>query len=131
MELRASVMEALSNQNWPVVTTTYRELRGMEDLTQALRTLPRERQLELCKGLLEAREFEAAAIAFEDFAVVFPRDAEAFPARAMACMVRIRHCGGGAGAIAALRALRGTAPDAEHEAMIDSLLAEAEAQPPK
>ena len=131
MELRASVMEALSNQNWPAVISMYRELRAMEDLTQALRTLPRERQLELGKGLLEASQFEAAAIAFDDFATTFPRDAEAFPARAMASMVRIRHCGGGASAIAALRALRGTAPDAEHEAMIDSLLAEAEAQPPK
>lgn len=126
--LRATLAEDCRNADWKAAGQRYSELLGLPGLSAAVRALQRDRQMELCSGLMQAGEYRAAHAAFSAFVAAYPRDRDAFAARAMGAMVQFRHLGETAAAVAVLQELRKNASEDgndEHIAMIDGLLVEA------
>lgn len=124
--LRASLAEDCRNADWKAAGIKYNELLGLSGLSAAVRALQRDRQMELCGGLMKAGQYREAHAAFSAFVAAYPKDRDAFAAQAMGAMVQFRHLGETAAALASLQELRKTVSDDEHIAMIDGLLAEAE-----
>ncbi len=124
--LRALLAEDCRTSDWKSAGQKYGELLSLPGLSVAVRALQRDRQMELCSGLMKAEEYRIAHAAFEAFVAAYPKDRDVFAARAMAAMVQFRHLGETNAARVVLQELRKIAGDEEHIAMIDGLLIEAE-----